>query len=76
MLQSNVRDEIISRLDGYTLEEQEAVLDYMRSVVSKLPPGLPGPEFRKFAGLIPKEDLDAIATAIEGECEKIDTSEW
>ncbi|MDQ3706470.1 MAG: hypothetical protein M3437_14870 [Chloroflexota bacterium] len=74
MLQTNVKDEIISRLDGFTLEELEAVLDYMRAVVSKLPPGVPGPEFRKFSGLIPKEDLAAIAEAIEEDCETTDAS--
>lgn len=76
MLQTNVKDEIIGRLDGLSLDELLRVLDYMRSVVSALPPGVPGPEFRKFAGLIPKEDLAAMAAAIEEDCEKIDTTEW
>ncbi len=74
MLQTDVKEEIIGRLDGLTLEELERVLDYMRSLDSKLPPGIPGPEFRRFAGLIPKGDLTAIATAIEEDCEQVDTS--
>ena len=76
MLQTSVKDEIIDRLDGLTLEELEAVLDHVKALASKLPPGVPGPEFRKSAGLIPKEDLAAIAAAIDEDCEKIDTSGW
>jgi ethanolamine utilization protein EutP (predicted NTPase) len=76
MLQTSVKDEIISELDGLTVTQQQKVLEYMRSVASQLPPGVAGPEFRKFAGLIPKEELAAMAAAIEEDCERIDTSEW
>jgi len=38
--------------------------------------GVPGKRVLALAGLIPKEDLQAMAAAIEDGCEGIDHSEW
>lgn len=75
MLQTNVRDEIITRLDGLTLDQLEKVLKLVRSMTPQLPPAQPVENLLKYIGSIPPEDLQAIAAAIEEECERVDTPE-
>lgn len=75
MLQTNVKDEIISRLDELSIEQQERVLDLVKSMTSRLPVGVPGHQLLKFVGCISPEDLALMAKASE-ECRQIDLEEW
>ena len=72
MLQTTVRDEIINYLDGMTLEQLEKVLKLVRSMTPQLPPAQPVESLLKYVGSIPPDDLQAMAAAIEEECERID----
>jgi hypothetical protein len=72
MLQTTVRDEIINYLDSLTLEQLEKVLKLVRSMTPQLPPAQPVENLLKYVGSIPPDDLQAMAAAIEEECERID----
>lgn len=72
MLQTSIKEDIVSMLDKLTPEEQRKVLDFTRSIYTRLPEGISGIDFRQFAGLFPAEDLAEMAAAIEEGCENID----
>jgi hypothetical protein len=38
--------------------------------------GVPGKQLLRFAGSIPKEDLQLMSEAIKQDCEKVDVNEW
>ncbi len=76
MLQTSVKEEIVSILDELTPEEQRRVLNFARSISTQLPEGISGTDFRRFAGLFPPEDLAEMAAAIEEGCENIDPEGW
>jgi hypothetical protein len=65
MAQTSVKDEIISRLDGFTLEELERVLQLVQTIsTSHLPPAKPVENLLKYVGSIPADDLQAMSAAI------------
>lgn len=75
MLQTSVKDEIISQLDRLTAEDQQKVLRLVQSMAPQLPPAQPVENLLRYVGSIPQDDLQAMAAAIEEECERIDQSE-
>jgi predicted Zn-dependent peptidase len=74
MLQTSVKDEIISRLDGLTLDQLQKVLKLVQSMTADLPPAQPVENLLEYVGSITPEDLQAMAAAIEEECERIGPS--
>ncbi len=76
MLQTSIRDELLTLMNGLSLEEQQRVLEFTRSLSSDLPKGMSGTEFKRFAGLISPEDAAEMLKAIEEDCETIDPSQW
>ena len=59
--------------------QQERVLQFARSLTgnpSALPPGAKLEDLMKFAGTIPREDLEEMQRAIEEGCEQIDHDSW
>jgi hypothetical protein len=38
--------------------------------------GVPGKKLLRFAGSIPKKDLQLMSEAIKQDCEQVDTDEW
>ncbi len=76
MLETRVKDEIISRLDGLSVEELERVLQLVQTIsTSHLPPAKPVENLLKYVGSIPPDDLQAMSAAIEEECERVYPSE-
>ena len=67
---------IIEQIAELTPEEQQRVLQATQRLVGKLPPGTPGRDLLRFAGCIPKDDLERMKRAIEEDCERIYESEW
>ncbi len=76
MLQTDVRDEILGHLDGFTLEQQQKVLEIVRSMASRPPIGVPGSSLLHYAGTLSKEEADEMMRVIEEQCERIDPSAW
>jgi hypothetical protein len=63
--------ELFEKLDA---AQQQRVLEFVRSLSE--PQGVPGSSLLRFAGMIPLDDLEKMAQAIEEDCERIDPSEW
>ena len=78
MLQPNLKEQIINRLDGYTVEQQQKILEYMESMASQLPVGVgtAGSNLLHYAGTLSKEEAEEMIRVIEEQCELIDTSDW
>jgi hypothetical protein len=69
-------DEIRSRLERLSDEEQGRVLEFIRTLGAEVPDTLSGKGLVRFVGIIPPDDLARMAQAIEEDCEKVDVSEW
>lgn len=76
MIHPTLKDEILSQLDSLPYDLQEKVLEYIRSLSSKLPTGVSGKDLLRFAGKISKEDIKKMSESIEAECERVDLSDW
>jgi hypothetical protein len=72
MLHTSVKDEIISRLDGLTLAQLQNILKLVQSMTPDLPPVQPVENLLKYVGSITPDDLQAMAAALEEECERIE----
>lgn len=68
--------EIVQELDRLPEDEQLRVLQLVRTLTSAMPAGVPGRDLTRLAGLIPADDLAAMARAIEEGCEQVDEREW
>ena len=71
-----MEQQIIEQLDALTPEQQKQVLDYMRSLAQRAWVGKPGSALLPLAGMIPLEDLEEMARAIEEGCGQVDLAEW
>lgn len=76
MLQTPIKEEIMSMLDKLTPESQWRVLEFARSLSPELPEGISGTDFRQFAGFLSPEDAAEMLAAIEEGCENIDLDGW
>jgi hypothetical protein len=72
----SLEQEILDHLRKLEPEQQARVLTFVRTLSGTLPKGVPGRELLRFAGVIDKEDADAMRKAIEEGCERIDANEW
>ena len=69
--------EIVERLEKFTLGQQRQVLDFTLELSGESPRGISGKELVEFAtGLFPPEDIEEIKRAIEEDCGQIDEAEW
>ncbi len=75
-MDETVRDEILGQLDFLPVQEQMRVLEYARLLAASRRLAIPGRELSRFAGAIPKSDLDEMARAIAQGCERVDSNEW
>jgi hypothetical protein len=71
-----IRDQILKKLNALPYNAQRQVLDFVQALSLSALKGVPGKRMLAFAGLIPKEDLQAMAAAIDDGCEGVDHSEW
>ncbi|MBD2293988.1 hypothetical protein H6G06_10900 [Anabaena sphaerica FACHB-251] len=72
----SVTDQIIEQLKIMPQDLQYQVLEFARNLTNSNIKGVPGKELLKFAGSIPKEDLQLMSEAIKQDCEKVDFDEW
>ncbi|MEY2911284.1 MAG: hypothetical protein RLZZ184_593 [Cyanobacteriota bacterium] len=71
-----ISDQIIEQLNIITQDLQYQVLEFAPNLTKSKIKGVPGKELLKFAGSIPKEDLQLMSEAIKQDCEKVDVNEW
>lgn len=77
MLDPVIKQQILDELRRLDADKQRRVLDFARELSeADRPRGVPAKELSRFAGLIPKEDLEEMKRAIEEDCERIDYDEW
>ncbi len=62
-----------TRLPG---DDQRRVLEFARALAIAKRVGVPGKNLLRFAGAIPKKDLEQMKAAIEEGCERIDADGW
>jgi hypothetical protein len=70
------REQILAELDQLPLDRQRRVLEFARALALVKPVGVPGKDLVRFAGSIPKKDLQQMKAAIEEACERIDRDGW
>ncbi|MBM3495815.1 MAG: hypothetical protein FJX72_16045 [Armatimonadetes bacterium] len=71
-----IDEELREELDRLPLDERRQVLDFARALASRPPRGTPGWALRRFAGGIPKADLELISAEIQAACEQVNRDEW
>jgi hypothetical protein len=71
-----IKDQILEELNTLPYNAQRQVLDFVQALALSALKGVPGKQMLGFAGMIPKEDLQAMAAAIEAGREGIDHSKW
>ena len=76
MLNPSIEKEIISQLNKLPLEKQQQALHFVRALTRAKPPGIPGKDLLRFAGVIEPSDLQVMARVIEEDCEKVNLNEW
>jgi hypothetical protein len=72
----SISDQIIEQLNIIPQDLQYQVLEFARNLTKSKIKGIPGKELLRFAGSIPKEDLQLMSEAIKQDCEKVDVNEW
>lgn len=70
------KTEIVAQLDQLPDDLQQRVLDFAKALASSQPKGVPGKQLLDFAGVIEKDDLEAMTQAIKAGCEQVDLDEW
>ncbi|WP_016951482.1 hypothetical protein [Anabaena sp. PCC 7108] len=73
---TSIADQVIEQLKIMPQDLQYEVLAFARSLTKSKIKGVPGKELLKFAGSIPKEDLQLMSEAIKQDCEQVDFDEW
>jgi len=71
-----IKHQILEKLESLPYNAQRQVLGFVQALALSVPKGVSGKQLLSFAGVIPKEDLRAMAAAIEAGCERIDHGEW
>ena len=70
MTASPIASEIINQIDQLSIEQQQQVLDFMRSLFR--PVGRSGADVLHLAGTIDSADLKIMQQVADEECERID----
>ena len=70
-----LQEELLQRMARLPKEEQERVLAFAKGLATTTG-GMSGKDLLKFSGAICQADLQAMTTAIEEECERVDRSDW
>ena len=74
MSTTNLKSHLLSEIDRLTLPQQQHLLKIARGMSHG--EGTPVSRLLRFAGSIPREDLQEIAAAIEEGCERVDPDAW
>jgi len=75
MINSEVKKELLQRMDHLSFASQKQLLGYV-SMVDRRARGVKGKNLLSFAGSIDGDDLKAIKKFIETGCESVDSNAW
>jgi hypothetical protein len=76
MVDPTIKEQILSDLDRLSPEEQTRAAEFVHSLASRTPKGIPGRDLRRFAGILDPESAREMIEAIEEGCERVDLDEW
>ena len=76
MVNPAIKEQIFSDLDRLSPEEQTRAAEYVHSLASRTPKGIPGRDLTRFAGILDPESAREMIEAIEEGCERADLDEW
>ena len=76
MVRSTIKEEISRQLESMPPEIQQLVLDFVRSLSTPSPGGVPGAQLLRFGGIMSKEDARTMIQAIDQGCEQVEASGW
>jgi hypothetical protein len=76
MPHSTIEDEILAILGRLSPEAREQVAGLVRALAKDQRAGTKGEQLLPFSGTVEEEDLQAMARAIEQDCEQVDRSAW
>ena len=76
MINSEVKKELLQRMDHLPFESQKQLLGYVRMMGDRQPRGVKGNQLLDFSGAIDRDDLQTIAEFIEAGCESVDSDAW
>jgi hypothetical protein len=76
MVNPTIKEQILSDLDRLSPEEQARAAEFVHSLASQTPKGIPGRDLRRFAGILDPESAREMIEAIEEGCERVDLDEW
>lgn len=71
MINASLQREILNELDKLGSEQQQQVLDFVRTLTKAPVRGISGQELLSLAGTIELDDLVVMAKAIEDDCEQV-----
>jgi hypothetical protein len=76
MATPKIRRELLDELERLHDEDQQRVLEFVRTLTGEAPGGKPGRALLRHQGSIPAEEVDRIAGAIEEGCEQVNPDAW
>ncbi len=76
MISPSIEQELHRHLALLPIAQQRQVLDFARILSITQPQGAKGSSLLSFAGTIPADELAQMQTAIEADCEQVDTHGW
>jgi len=71
MINPDIEQELHKYLDRLSVEDQQEVLAYAKTLPATQPTGVSGATLLQFSGWLPKEELTQMADAIEQACEQV-----
>jgi len=69
-------DELSELYEELPAPQQQRVLEFVRELLTRQLPGLPGTTLAAFGGRIPADVLQQMQVAIEEGCETVNVSKW
>jgi hypothetical protein len=76
MKDETTKDAVVEELDRLAEADRRRVLDYARSLGSRVPKGVAGDSLLALAGSLPEADASAMEAAIEDGCERVNLGAW
>ena len=73
---NSIKERIIEQLKRLPADQQERVLEYIRTLADIDQAGVPGTELLRFAGAIDRDDQQLMSNAVEEGCERVDRGGW
>jgi len=76
MINSEVKKELLQRMDHLPFESQKQLLGYVRMMGDRQPMGVKGNRLLVFSGSIHGDELKEMTEFIEEGCESVDSDAW